>query len=75
MEKKSILDLSLVMPMYNSGQFLEESIESILNQTFDNFEFIIVYDKSNDNNKHHLITEITEEYFKNVQNIEFFYQD
>jgi len=41
--------ISVIMPVYNSGQFLEESIESILNQTFDNFEFIIIYDNSTDN--------------------------
>ncbi|HOI76292.1 MAG TPA: glycosyltransferase family 2 protein [Methanofastidiosum sp.] len=44
-------EISVIMPVYNTGQFLEESIESILNQTFNNFELIIVYDKSSDNSK------------------------
>lgn len=44
-------DISVIMAVYNSEQFLEESIESILNQTFDNFELIIIYDKSTDNSK------------------------
>ena len=52
-------DISIILPVYNSGKYLEESIESILNQTFDNFELIIVYDKSNDNSK-----EIIEKYMK-----------
>lgn len=40
--------VSVVMPTYNSERFLGDAIESILNQTFRNFEFIIVADKSSD---------------------------
>ena len=29
--------------------YLEKSVESILNQTYDNFEFLIINDGSNDN--------------------------
>ena len=36
------------MPVYNGVQFLNQSIESILNQTFDNFEFMIIDDGSTD---------------------------
>jgi glycosyltransferase involved in cell wall biosynthesis len=41
--------ISLIMPVYNSEIFLEEAIKSILNQSFKNFEFIIIYDDSSDN--------------------------
>lgn len=41
--------ISIVMPVYNAGDFLVDSIESILDQTYDNFEFIIVDDASTDN--------------------------
>lgn len=41
--------VSIVMPVYNAGQFLRQSIESILAQTYQNFEFIIVNDASTDN--------------------------
>jgi glycosyltransferase involved in cell wall biosynthesis len=34
--------ISVVMPVYNADDFLEDSINSILHQTFHNFEFIIV---------------------------------
>lgn len=40
--------LSVVMPVFNGELHLGESIESILNQTFRNFEFIIVDDGSYD---------------------------
>ena len=40
--------ISVVMPVYNSEKYLKESIESILNQTFTDFEFIIVDDQSTD---------------------------
>jgi glycosyltransferase involved in cell wall biosynthesis len=36
------------MPFYNAGNFLRTSIESVLNQTFDDFEFLILDDGSTD---------------------------
>lgn len=41
--------VSVVMPVYNAGDYLVEAIKSILRQTYKNFEFIIVDDHSNDN--------------------------
>ena len=40
--------VSVVMPVYNSEKHLSEAIESILRQTFRDFEFIIVCDPSAD---------------------------
>lgn len=40
--------ISVIMPVYNSEKFLDESISSILNQSFKDFELIIINDKSTD---------------------------
>jgi glycosyltransferase involved in cell wall biosynthesis len=41
--------LSVYMPVFNASPYLAQSIESILNQTLKNFEFIIIDDHSTDN--------------------------
>ena len=41
--------ISVVMSVFNGDQFLAQSIEAILNQTFKDFEFIIIDDASTDN--------------------------
>lgn len=43
-----ILKLSVLMPIYNAEQYVAEAIESILAQTFREFEFVIVDDGSTD---------------------------
>ena len=40
--------ISVIMPVYNSELYLAEAIESILNQSFRDFEFIILDDGSSD---------------------------
>ena len=40
--------ISVIMPVYNAEKYLKESIESILNQTFTDFGFLIVNDGSTD---------------------------
>jgi glycosyltransferase involved in cell wall biosynthesis len=40
--------ISVVMPVYNGEKYLDEAILSILNQTFPDFEFIIIDDGSSD---------------------------
>ena len=40
--------ISVVMPVYNALPFLDDSIQSILTQTFTDFEFVILDDASSD---------------------------
>ena len=40
--------VSVLMPNYNCEKYISEAIESILNQSFTDFEFIIIDDGSTD---------------------------
>ena len=44
------------MPVYNGEKYLKEAIDSILNQTYINFELIIINDGSTDNSKNIIIS-------------------
>jgi len=48
MQKKQKL-VSIISPVYNGEAYIEECINSIINQTYKNFEWIIVNDGSSDN--------------------------
>lgn len=41
--------VSVIMSVYNGSNFLDQAIDHVLKQTFSDFEFIIVDDKSTDN--------------------------
>lgn len=41
--------ISIVVAVYNAEKYLKKCIESLLNQTYDNFEIILVNDSSTDN--------------------------
>lgn len=41
--------ISVVLPVYNGGDILADSIDSVLRQTYTNFELIIINDGSKDN--------------------------
>lgn len=51
--------VSIITPSYNSEGFIKETIESVLNQTYTNWEMIIIDDCSTDNSP-----EIIKEYMK-----------
>lgn len=46
---KSAPKVSVLMPVYNAEEFLYKSVSSILNQTFSDFELLILDDASTDN--------------------------
>jgi teichuronic acid biosynthesis glycosyltransferase TuaG len=59
--------VSVIIPTYNSSSTVTRSIESVLNQTHQNFEIIITDDNSNDNT-----VLIIKKYLKNHDNIKLF---
>lgn len=40
--------VTVLMALYNGGEYLKQSVQSVLEQTYDNFEFLIVNDCSTD---------------------------
>ena len=64
---KNLTKVSVLMSTYNSELNVANSIESILEQTYKNIEFLIVDDCSTDNT-----FKILEEYSKNHENIQVF---
>lgn len=41
--------VSIIMPVYNAERYLREAIESVLRQTYTNFELLLINDRSSDN--------------------------
>jgi glycosyltransferase involved in cell wall biosynthesis len=59
--------LSVIMPVYNAALYLREAIDSVLNQTFTNYEFIIVDDGSSDGSVS-IIKSYTDDRIQFIQN-------
>lgn len=66
------IGISVIMPTYNHAAFINKSIASLLNQTFKNWELIIINDGSEDNTQnyisHHLLDKRIK-YYENETNI------
>ena len=61
--------ISIVMPMFNSEKFIRMCVESILNQTFKDFELIIVDDKSSDSSLEQIPNDSRLKIIKNEENL------
>lgn len=58
--------ISVVIPVYNAGAYLERSLLSLLNQTYNDFEICLVDDCSTDNS-----VDIIKSYVKRYNNIHY----
>lgn len=63
--------VSIIMPSYNTANYISESINSVINQTYENWELIIVDDCSSDNTEE-IVNKILKDkrikYLKNTKN-------
>lgn len=62
--------VSVIIPCYNHGQFIEEAINSVVNQTYENIEIICIDDGSSDNS-----IEIIQNILKSTPNIKLIKQE
>ena len=61
--------VTVLMPVYNSEKYLHEAIESILNQTFSDFDFLIMDDGSIDKSLE-IAKSYTDERIKIIENVQ-----
>jgi len=63
--------VSIIMPSWNTEKFIAESIQSVINQTYTNWELIIVDDCSNDNSEEVILAykDSRIRYIKNDKNL------
>jgi len=60
MKNAALHKVSIIMPTYNRAYYIEETIKSVCNQTYQNWELIIVDDGSDDNTEE-IITQINDD--------------
>ena len=61
--------VTVLMPVYNGEQYLRESIESILNQTFRDFEFLIISEHGTSEESLAIIESYSDERIRHIHNI------
>lgn len=69
-DPQDILKISVIVPVYNAETYLHRCIDSILSQTFTDFELILVDDGSIDKSG-----EICDEYAKNDRRVKVIHKD
>jgi len=61
--------VSIIVPVYNTEKYISETISSVINQTYQNWELIMVDDGSTDNS-----AQLIKDFCKKHNNIEYFFQ-
>ena len=54
--------ISIILPVYNSEKYIETTIDSIFNQTYQNFELIVAYDEKSIDNTLQILQKLQEKY-------------
>jgi glycosyltransferase involved in cell wall biosynthesis len=62
--------VSVIIPTYNRESFLSRAIQSVLSQTYSNWELLVVDDGSTDNTR-----KVVNEYIKKDNRIKYFYKE
>jgi len=62
--------ISIITPVYNTGEYLERCLLSIINQSFADFEVVMVDDGSTDNS-----AEIIRDFLQKDNRIKYYYQE
>ena len=65
-----MVKVSIILPLYNSERFVEDCLNSLLNQTFKDYELIILDDCSTDKTTE-ILDQKNVEYHKNKENLGF----
>lgn len=68
--KNRMIKFSIIIPVYNVSEYLNRCLDSIINQTYKNYEAIIVCDKCDDNSE-----EIVDEYVKKYSTFSKIYKE
>ena len=53
-------EITIITPFYNTGQLFEQTVLCVLSQSFQNFEWLIIDDRSNDQTSLDILTALTE---------------
>ncbi|MFX0186844.1 MAG: glycosyltransferase family 2 protein [Candidatus Hodarchaeota archaeon] len=67
-QKTEKLSFSIIMANYNNAKYIEESIQSVINQTYSNWELIIVDDCSTDDSLKKIKPFLKDQRIKLIQN-------
>ena len=62
--------VSIIIPCYRQAEYISEAIESVISQTYDNWECIIIDDGSPDNTK-----DVSSLYIRSDKRIKYIYQE